>query len=63
MSHSVAGPTSASASTRLEMRTALARLLDRLPDIELSDDADFSGLITGQLTNIIRMPARFTPEA
>jgi len=48
---------------RLEMRTALTRLLTRLPDVELSDDAEFSGLISGQLTNIVRMPARFTPEA
>jgi cytochrome P450 len=48
---------------RLEMRTALTQLLTRLPDITLTAGVEFSGLISGQLMNIVHMPASFTPEA
>jgi cytochrome P450 len=45
---------------RLELRIGLLRLLERLPDITLDGEAEFSGLVGGNLMTIHSMTARFT---
>lgn len=47
---------------RAELRIALGRLLDRLPDLHLDGDAVETGLIGGVLMTHTHLPTAFTPE-
>ena len=46
---------------RLELRVGLTRLLERLPDIRLDGEAEFTGMVGGNHMGISAMPVRFTP--
>ncbi|NKY51380.1 cytochrome P450 [Nocardia vermiculata] len=48
---------------RAELRIALGRLLDRLPDLRLDDEPVESGLIGGSLMTHFALPVAFTPES
>jgi cytochrome P450 len=47
---------------RAELRIALGRLLDRLPDLRLDGDPVESGLVGGSLMTHYALPVSFTPE-
>jgi cytochrome P450 len=47
---------------RAELRIALSRLLDRLPDLRLDGEPIESGLVGGSLMTHFALPATFTPE-
>lgn len=47
---------------RAEMRIALVRLLERVPDVTLSGSVTRSGLIGGSLSTTLSMPVTFTPQ-
>ena len=46
---------------RLELRVGLTRLLERLPDLTLTDETDTTAFVSGQLMTLQSLPARFTP--
>ncbi|HWD05914.1 MAG TPA: cytochrome P450 [Amycolatopsis sp.] len=47
---------------RAELRIAVTRLLDRLPDVRLDGDPVESGLVGGSLMTHFSLPVSFTPE-
>ncbi|WP_431235979.1 cytochrome P450 (plasmid) [Mycolicibacterium psychrotolerans] len=47
---------------RLEIKTALTRLLNRFPDLHVSGEITDAGLIAGVLMSITALPVAFTPE-
>lgn len=47
---------------RAELRIALGRLLDRLPDLRLDGEPVESGLVGGSLMTHFALPVAFTPE-
>lgn len=47
---------------RAELRIGLQRLLERLPDIVLDGEVEFTGYVGGNLMGIRSMPVRFTPQ-
>jgi cytochrome P450 len=47
---------------RAELRIALTRLLERLPDLQIDGDIVESGLIGGKLMTHRALPVTFTPE-
>ncbi|AGP52018.1 cytochrome P450 [Streptomyces rapamycinicus] len=47
---------------RAELRIALGRLLDRLPDLSLDGEPVESGLVGGSLMTHFALPVAFTPE-
>lgn len=47
---------------RAELRIGLLRLLDRLPDLALDGEAEFTGLVGDNLMGIRSMPVRFTAQ-
>ncbi|GAA4697626.1 steroid C26-monooxygenase Cyp142 [Pseudonocardia yuanmonensis] len=47
---------------RAELRIALGRLLDRIPDLRLDGDPVESGLVGGSLMTHYALPVAFTPE-
>jgi cytochrome P450 len=48
---------------RAELRIALTRLLDRLPDMRIAGDVVERSLIGGKLSAVQKLPVTFTPEA
>ncbi|MDZ7914855.1 MAG: cytochrome P450 [Rhodococcus sp. (in: high G+C Gram-positive bacteria)] len=47
---------------RLELRVAVTRLLERLPDIELDGPVVKSGIVGSGLMTTVSLPVRFSPE-
>lgn len=47
---------------RAELRVALSRLLDRIPDLRLDGDPAESGLVGGSLMTHYALPVAFTPQ-
>jgi hypothetical protein len=45
----------------MEIRNAIARLIERLPDLELSPDTKPTRFISPIINGLVHLPAQFTP--